>query len=372
MLREDAASATLVDELVRLAPRSGPVTVLKDTRVLVVRVGDVVVKAHPPGTEEGDLRRRLDAAGELPGVMLAPLGLHRLDSPDRLDRLDHLGHAEAPHAGRPSGRLVTIWPAGEALSPDDLADGTMPQDAWESGARLLAHLHASPPPAAMPPAGGPGRLVRAMVELAQVGDSAETRQIREAYRTLAEPLHVPDPRAAGRPTDDHPTAGPSSADHRAAEHHPARHISAGHRAAVRGPEPSRGRRHALTHGDWHLGQLVRHEGAWLLIDPDDLGVGDPAWDLARPAAWFAAGLLDPELWHTFLSAYVGAGGIAVSPDDPWRELDLPARALTVQLAATATVTAMRAGSALDDVAAALVSSCGRIVAAAGERRQGEG
>jgi hypothetical protein len=321
MLREDAASATLVDELVRLAPCDGPVTVLKDTRVLVVRVGDVVVKAHPSGTVERDLRSRLDAARGQPGVMLAPLGLERLECSEHMERPEHMG-----------GRLVTIWPAGEALSPDDLADGTMPQDAWEEGARLLARLHAAPPPGGVPQAGGPERLVRAMAELARVGDSADTHQIREAYQTLAEPLHAADQRLA----------------------------------------LSRGARRALTHGDWHLGQLVRHEGAWLLIDPDDLGAGDPAWDLARPAAWFAAGLLDPDLWHSFLSAYIGAGGTAVSYDDPWRELDLPARALTVQLAATATVTAMRAGSALDDVAAALVSSCGRIVAAAGERRQGEG
>ncbi|GAA4575300.1 aminoglycoside phosphotransferase family protein [Planotetraspora kaengkrachanensis] len=346
-------------------------TVLKDTRVLVVRVGDVVVKAYPPGTSERDLRRRLDAAHGLPGVMLAPLG--------PAERAEHAG-----------GRLVTIWPAGEALSPDDLADGTMPQDAWESGARLLARLHASPPPSGMPPAGGPGRLVRAMAELGQVGDSPETRQIREAYRTLAEPLHAADLRTADRHSDGRPSADVRATEHPATEHrateHPAtehpgvehptaEHPTAEHRerhAVDRRTAPSHGSRVALTHGDWHLGQLVRHEGAWLLIDPDDLGVGDPAWDLARPAAWFAAGLLDPESWHTFLSAYAGAGGTAVSADDPWRELDLPARALTVQLAATATVTAMRAGSALDDVAAALVSSCGRIVAAAGDRRQGEG
>ncbi|GII27937.1 phosphotransferase family protein [Planotetraspora mira] len=334
MLKEDAASATLIDELVRLAPGDGPVTVLKDTRVLVVRVGDVVVKAHPPGTVERDLRSRLDAARGLPGVMLAPLALEHLEHRERPEHRKQPEHREQPeHPERPEhagDRLVTIWPAGEALSPDDLADGTMPQDAWEGGARLLARLHATPPPGGIPQAGGPDRLGKAIAELARVADSADTWQIRDvmrirqAYETLAGPL----------------------------------------RAADQGGPPP-GARLALTHGDWHLGQLVRHEGAWLLIDPDDLGVGDPAWDLARPAAWFASGLLDPDLWHTFLSAYIGAGGTAVSHDDPWRELDLPARALTVQLAATATATAMRAGSALDEVAAALVSSCGRIVAAAG-------
>ncbi|NEE41548.1 phosphotransferase, partial [Streptomyces sp. SID7982] len=53
---------------------------------------------------------------------------------------------------------------------------------------------------------------------------------------------------------------------------------------------------SLCHGDLHLGQLVRHpapDGPWLLIDMDDAGVGDPAWDLGRPAAWYAAGLLAP-------------------------------------------------------------------------------
>ena len=62
----------------------------------------------------------------------------------------------------------------------------------------------------------------------------------------------------------------------------------------------------LCHGDLHLGQLVRHpapHGPWRLIDVDDLGLGDPAWDLARPAAWYAAGLLPPGRLDRFLGAY---------------------------------------------------------------------
>jgi predicted trehalose synthase len=43
----------------------------------------------------------------------------------------------------------------------------------------------------------------------------------------------------------------------------------------------------LVHGDWHLGQLGRRGEHWVLIDVDDLGVGDPAWDLARPAGFWA-------------------------------------------------------------------------------------
>ncbi|MCW2879360.1 MAG: aminoglycoside phosphotransferase [Sphaerisporangium sp.] len=272
-------------------------TVLKDTRVTVVRAGDVVVKAHPEDTDEAALTARLRAAAELPGVLLPPL---------------------AVRAQRVAGRLVTLWPAGEPVDPSD------PYAApWEAAAVLLARLHDVPTGGlALPPAGGPARPARAVALLDGLDGAyaAPAGVIREAFHSL-----------------------PPG-------------------ATVTGPGAGR-----LTHGDWHLGQIVRYDGEWLLIDVDDLGAGTPAWDLARPAAWFATGFLSPDLWERFLAAYLGAGGSAVPHGDPWRELDVPARALTVQLAATAVAAAGAEGRPLDDVEQALVSSCGRIIRTAPQR-----
>ncbi|MCF3961802.1 phosphotransferase family protein, partial [Streptomyces fuscigenes] len=135
----------------------------------------------------------------------------------------------------------------------------------------------------------------------------------------------------------------------------------GHLALASGaPGPA-----ALCHGDLHLGQLVREpgRGRWLLIDVDDAGLGDPAWDLARPAAWFAAGLLPPDVWHRFLGAYRAAGGAALPADgDPWPRLDLPARALTVQTAALAIAKSAEAGRATDEVEDLVIDACVRIAA----------
>lgn len=120
---------------------------------------------------------------------------------------------------------------------------------------------------------------------------------------------------------------------------------------------------ALCHGDFHFGQLVRHPvpgGPWRLIDVDDLGLGDPAWDLARPAAWFAAALIGPGEWDRLLGSYQAAAGRA--GEDPWPGLDVPARALTAQLAARALVRASTDGATLEEVGEALVDSCVRIAA----------
>ncbi|WP_214103023.1 aminoglycoside phosphotransferase family protein [Acrocarpospora catenulata] len=267
-------SPDLVPHLLRLAGGDGPVTVLKDTKVLVLRVGELVVKAHPAGADEKALRARL--AVRLPGLMLAPL------------KIDRVGD-----------RLVSVWPAGIPLTPDDLEEPP-----WEAGGRLLARLHAQPVPPGLPAMGGQDRVHRAVAPL------EEGHVIRQAYRTLD--------------------------------------------LAPRG--------NRLVHGDWHLGQLVRFPSGWLLIDPDDLGYGEQVWDLARPAAWYASGLVSGAEWERFLGAYLAEGGTAVTPEDPWRELDGPARALTVQLAAIAVTTARREGNTLDEAAEALVSSCERILA----------
>lgn len=279
-------------------------TVLADrSDGVVVRHGAAVAKAHAPATDPADHRARLSVAAHplLAGILLPPLT------------------ATTPHL---TDRPVTVWPYGTPVDPD------RPDDApWEAAATLLARLHAVPPavlapalaPTTVPPMRGPLKAARALSRM------------------------------------------------RAAGHHPARadveRAWAGLPGWARGeePAPAGGR---LCHGDLHLGQLVRHpvpDGPWLLIDVDDLGLGDPAWDLARPAAWYAAGLLAPDEWGRFLGAYRAAGGPAVPSDgDPWPRLDVPARALTVQTAALALAKSAEQARELDEVEETLIEICARI------------
>ena len=83
------------------------------------------------------------------------------------------------------------------------------------------------------------------------------------------------------------------------------------------------------HGGFHLGHLAHTplRQRWKLVDLDNLGLGQPAQDLARPAACHAAGLLEDADWEAFLAAYRGAGGPAVpASGDPWPSLEAAARA----------------------------------------------
>ncbi|ATE57453.1 phosphotransferase family protein [Actinosynnema pretiosum] len=257
--------------------------------VVVVRVGDVVLKAHERGTDGSALGVRLEVARGLGGVLLAPLG----------PPVEVLG------------RVVTRWPFGEAV----------PQSAPEEfpladAGRLLAALHLAPVPPGTPEAGAWSRMARAVREVPAGAPGADV--VRGAFGTL--------------------------------------------------PDPPRGS--ALIHGDWHLGQLLRHGGAWRLIDLDDLGRGHPAWDLARPAALLLAGVLDGREWDRLLTAYLGAGGPAVDPADPWAALEAPARALVVQLAARALSASVRDGVPLEPAQEALVATCDRIVSAHRGPRRG--
>jgi hypothetical protein len=212
------------------------------------------------------------------------------------------------------GRLVTFWPYGSPVDP-----GNPDAAPWEAAAALLARLHRIPAPENMPVMRGPAKAARAVARLREAGPHPAVASVLRAWDTLP-PW-----------------------------------------ARAEAPMPHTG---TLCHGDLHLGQLVRHpaaDGPWRLIDVDDLGVGVPAWDLARPAAWYACGLLPPGEWTRFLTAYQEAGGPAVPAEgDPWPALDVPARALTAQTAARAVAKAVAAGRPLDEVEQAVVDACDRM------------
>lgn len=307
VLRELAAAAAGED------PRRATTVLSHRVDGLVVRHGDTVAKAHAIDTDFPLLVTRVRVAAHplLRHVLLPPLPapLLRASDPNRL--VDTLG----------DGRAVTRWPYGDPVDPE--APEAAP---WAQTGVLLARLHTTPIsqlPGPLPPMGGPTKAARALTRLREC---ASVRPFGDAVDAVERAWKALPDWARGE-------------------------------AAPPGPW-------ALCHGDWHLGQLVRHPapgGPWQMIDVDDLGVGPPSWDLGRPAAWYAAGLLTPREWGDFLSGYLSAGGPAIVTEaDPWQSLDVPARALTVQTAALAVAKAREGRRVLDEAEQALVDCCARM------------
>lgn len=245
----------------------------------------------------GDVIVKLHPVGTDPALLSSRL--HSITRPG-MDRF-WIQPVDAPPTPAPNGRLATLWPQVATLALTD-------QPPWTHLGHLLAGLHRAPTAGTpLPPAGTPSRLARsidylrthppgALAWLADVGDDI-TRRLQEPHRTT------------------------------------------------------------MIHGDLHLGQLGRPSGGqWKLLDPDDTGSGDPAWDLARPAGLWAAGLLDDTSWAALLAAYRDAGGPAVpATGSPWTDLDLPARAAIL----TATAQALRTPGH-PDTTRTLIDACRRI------------
>lgn len=234
----------------------------------------VAVKLHRDGTDAEELGRRLAvmAQPDVEPVWVQPLGYRVLAAP--------------------GGRVATLWPRVTVLS-------TLDKPPWEDAGRLLARLHRAPLSANPPAPGGRRSLAAAVTRLRQLDGTAGDR---ESVAAGFEQRHDLDRPLLGRLAElgghlDEQLAGLATT--------------------------------AWVHGDFHLGHLAHTilRRSWKLVDVDHLGAGDPAWDLARPAAFYAAGLLDAASWGRFLDAYRAAGGPAAGASgDPWPRLELPARA----------------------------------------------
>ncbi|MGW5241118.1 phosphotransferase family protein [Monashia sp. NPDC004114] len=212
----------------------------------------------------------------------------------------------------PDGRWATAWPRMEVLTEDAA------EIPWAHAGRLLASLHRASSPPVLPPHGGPARVERALRRVSGIDDRTATDLADLGTRLLHEVRSTATRHTGGAPATPH----------------------------------------TVVHGDWHLGQLATSGPRLRLLDVDDLGVGDPAWDLARPAGFWAAGLLDDSAWRTFLDAYRRAGGPAVpATGDPWPRLDLAARC-AVFVAAVRAVSIQTTHSV--DPAGSLLEACARM------------
>jgi hypothetical protein len=210
---------------------------------------------------------------------------------------------QAQPAYQEDGRWVSVWPFAEVIDADG-AGGDPAALPWAEAGAALAALHllgAEVADQSLPQAGLLVRLERAVAEAEALGGEG-AGAIRGAFiRELPG-------------------------------------------AAVRAASNSKG----VIHGDWHLGQLVKFGGEWVHLDPDDLGLGPPAWDLARAAAFWALGIIGSAQWRLFHGAYretLAAHATAAPAEDVCHD---SGRLIIVLLAAKASVRAACSGNRLEN------------------------
>jgi len=210
------------------------------------------------------------------------------------------------------GRALTLWPYAKPLPADSLED--VP---WNDCAALIAALHKVElePQLVALGSGWLMRLSRSIEKLERMSASAERSIILEAAQTL--PLF-------------------SSASW---THH----------------------KQSYIHGDWHPGQVAYYENKLVFIDIDDVGIGNRMFDLAKPAAYFLAGLLPNHMWKEFSEGYQNSCNMSQENRDTfWSELELPARAAVIQSAITALTHASENLRALQNFEIELIKSCQRV------------
>lgn len=328
--------------------------------------GAVVVKVHRAGTDPQALAARLAVAADpiWGDCLLAPL--HPRPIPLGLSgsaaRVATSARRVTPGGGWAGERWASLWPRVETLAPEP--EGVP----WATAGALLARLHVHAVPGRpFPEHGAVARVRRALASLDTISASGR--------RWSAAPSPVPTTHPGSLSPRPGPGTAPGSMGH-------ADLVTAVRtvRAAARSLpaeawHPTRaGRPVTLVHGDWHLGQLgcaprpsVPTVGAWRLLDVDDLGLGDPTWDFARPAALLAAEILPVDGWIALIDSYRSAGGPALPapPAAPWPALDAVARAGVVQATASAVCRAAEQARDLDDADRALLAACRALAGAPG-------
>lgn len=218
------------------------------------------------------------------------------------------------HVFQIEDRLFTVWPAAETHLPN-----SVDQFEWVESAQLLASLHnlSVRTKRLVRPAGWLGRLghLKTKIEACRAFPD-ERKTLLAALETL--------PRFSSTTWHENNTS--------------------------------------LVHGDWHPGQVVRSSNQLKLIDCDDVGLGNPMWDLARVAGWSLAGVISHEVWTSFFNHYAAARQLTNQQiETVWQNLELPARAATILSAATGVIHAEKEQRDLEDYEKELFESCQRIV-----------